>query len=114
MKAALSLRPLFAPWARAFLRKCTRQCCHEVESTRATAALMPSWASEMTSSTPERPRATSLRRNSVQKVAASEGPTSSPSTSRWPSALTPMAKIAATETTRPCRCTLSQVASIQT
>src|SRR4029077_10667667 len=46
----------------------------------ATAALMPSWASEMTSLTPRRPRRLSLRRNSVQKVSASEGPMSMPST----------------------------------
>ena len=39
---------------------------------------MPSCASEMTSSTPFSPRRTSLRRNSVQKVSASEAPMSMP------------------------------------
>ena len=59
-----------------------------------------------TSSTPRSPRRTRPRRNSVQNGAASEGPTSSPSTSRRPRSLTPMAMIAATVTTRPSRCTL--------
>ena len=80
--------------------KCTRQRCQPVASTRVTAALMPSWASEITSSTPSSPRRTSLRRNSVQKVSASEGPTSMPSTSRRPSSLTPTAMITAFETMR--------------
>src|SRR5208283_4124494 len=48
----------------------------------ATAPLRPSWASEMTSLTPRRPRRASLRRNSLQKVSASEGQMSRPSTSR--------------------------------
>ena len=72
-----------------------------VACTLATAALMPSCASEITSLTPRRPRRRSLRRNSVQKVSASEGPMSMPSTSRRPSALTPTAMITATETMRP-------------
>ena len=55
--------------------KWTRQRCQVAFSTLATAALMPSWASEMTSLTPRRPRRASLRRNSVQNVSASEGPT---------------------------------------
>jgi hypothetical protein len=38
-----------------------------VLSTLATAALIPSWASEITSLTPRRPRRASLRRNAVQK-----------------------------------------------
>ena len=54
---------------------------------------MPSWASEITSFTPRRPRRASLRRKAVQKVSASEGPTSMPSTSRRPSVLTPTATI---------------------
>ena len=62
---------------------------------------MPSWASEITSLTPRRPRRVSLRRNSIQKVAASETPISMPSTSRRPSLLTPTAMITATETTCP-------------
>jgi hypothetical protein len=52
--------------------KWTRQRCQEACSTLATAALMPSWASEITSLTPRRPRRASLRRNSVQN--ASSGP----------------------------------------
>src|SRR5262249_11606000 len=67
----------------------------------ATAALMPSWASEITSLTPRRPRRASLRRKSVQKVSASEAPIAMPSTSRRPAALTPTAMITATETMRP-------------
>src|ERR1700748_2173716 len=64
-------------------------------------ALMPSWASETTSLTPRRPRRLSLRRNSVQKVSASEGPMSMPKTSRRPSLFTPTATMTATETMRP-------------
>ena len=60
----------------------------------ATAALSPSWASEMTSLTPRRPRRASLRRKSLQNVSASEGQMSRPSTSRRPSPLTPMAMTA--------------------
>ena len=59
---------------------------------------------EMTSLTPRRPRRASLRRNSLQKVSASEGQMSRPSTSRRPSLLTPMAMTTAMETMRPaCR-----------
>jgi hypothetical protein len=39
----------------------------------ATAALTPSWASEITSLTPRSPRRRGLRKNSVQNVSASEG-----------------------------------------
>jgi hypothetical protein len=67
----------------------------------ATAALMPSWASEITGLTPRRPRRASFRKNSVQKVSASEGPISMPSTSRRPSLLTPTATLTATGTMRP-------------
>src|SRR5262249_2734277 len=42
----------------------------EACSTLATAALSPSWASEITSLTPLRPRLASERRNSVQNVSA--------------------------------------------
>jgi hypothetical protein len=73
-------------------------------NTRATAALMPSCASEMTSFTPRRPRRARLRRKSVQKVSASDAPIAMPSTSRRPSLLTPTAMVTATETIRPaCR-----------
>lgn len=46
--------------------------------TRRMAALRPSWASEMTSFTPRRPRRTKLLRKVDQKVSASEGPMCSP------------------------------------
>jgi hypothetical protein len=64
----------------------TRQRCQVAFINLATAALMPSWASETTSLTPRSPRLSSLRRNSVQKVSASEEPMSMPNTSRRPSA----------------------------
>src|SRR5882672_4434153 len=54
--------------------KWTRQRCHEAFRTLAMAAFSPSWASEMTSLTPRRPRRASLRRKSVQKVSASDAP----------------------------------------
>src|SRR5438874_10401190 len=68
--------------------KWTRQRCHEVFRTLTMAAFSPSWASEMTSLTPRRPRLASLRRKSVQKVSASDVPIARPSTSRLPSPLT--------------------------
>src|SRR5712692_4241048 len=46
--------------------KWTRQRCHVAPSTLATAAFSPSWASEVTSFTPRRPRRASERRNSTQ------------------------------------------------
>jgi hypothetical protein len=70
-------------------------------NTRAIAALRPVWASEITSLTPSRPRLFKLRRNSVQKVSASEGPTQRPTISRRRSVLTAMAIMAATETILP-------------
>src|SRR5713101_4138706 len=81
--------------------KCTRQRCQEACSTLETAAFSPSCASEITSLTPRRPRRASERRNSVQKVSASETPIEIPSTSRRTSALTATATITATETMRP-------------
>jgi hypothetical protein len=66
-----------------------------------TAALMPSWASEITSLTPRSPRRARDRRKSVQKVSASDGPTAMPSTLRRLSALAPTATVTATETIRP-------------
>lgn len=47
----------------------------------------------ITSLTPPSPRRASLRRMAAQKVAASEGPISSPRTSRRPWPLTPIARI---------------------
>ena len=61
---------------------------------------MPSCASEITSFTPRKPRRASLRRNAVQKVSASEGPISMPSTSRRPSLFTPTATMMTTDTIR--------------
>ena len=81
--------------------KWTRQRCQVALRILAIAAFRPSWASEMTSFTPRRPRRASLRRKAVQKGSASEGPMSMPSTSRRPSVLTPTATITATETIRP-------------
>ena len=60
--------------------KCTRQRCQVAFRTLATAALMPSWLSLMTSLTPRSPRRMRLRRNSVQNGSASLGPTFMPST----------------------------------
>jgi len=50
---------------------------------------------------PCRPRRVSFLRKVVQKGSASDGPISSPRTSRRPSLLTPTATITATETMRP-------------
>ena len=58
-----------------------------------------------TSFTPLRPRLVSLRRKPVQIGSASDVPISMPSTSRLPSALTPVAMMTATETMRPPRWT---------
>lgn len=85
MKAKTTLRLFFPAWASAFLWKCTRQRCQDMDRTRAVAALMPSCASLITSFTPLRPRRTRSRRNSVQKGSASEAPMAMPSTSRRPS-----------------------------
>ncbi len=64
------------------------------------AALRPAWASEMTSWVPVSPRAFSERRKAVQKAPSSLSPTANPSTSRCPSAATPVAMTTAWETTR--------------
>jgi hypothetical protein len=71
------------------------------ESTAAMAALMPPWASEMTSSTPLSPRATRERRKAVQAAVSSVVTMSKPTISRVPSALTAVAMTAETLTTRP-------------
>ena len=101
MKAETTRRPFLLACASALRMKWTRQRCQEAPRTLATAAFNPSWASEMTSLTPRRPRRASLRRNSLQNVSASEGQMSRPSTSRRPSPLTPMAMMTAIETMRP-------------
>src|SRR4051794_49073 len=82
MKAETTRRPERPAWASAFLMKWTRQRCQVALRTLATAVFRPSCASETTSFTPRSPRRASLRRNAVQKVSASEGPMSRPSTSR--------------------------------
>src|ERR1700736_693002 len=64
MKAETTRRPLLPACASALRMKCTRQRCQLALSTLATVALMPSWASEITSLTPR----ASLRRKLVQNV----------------------------------------------
>jgi len=54
-------------------------------------AFRPVCASLMTSCAPPRPRAFNELRNAVQNASSSESPTSNPSTSRRPSAVTPVA-----------------------
>ena len=82
--------------------KCVLQRCHEAPpKTVAIAARSPWWASEVTSSTPDRPRATRPRRNESQKAPSSLVPTSMPSTSRLPSALTAVATTTLTWAMRP-------------
>ena len=61
----------------------------------------PSWASEITSLMPLRPRLTKPFKKADQNGSASEGPMPSPMISRRPSLETAMAIIAATETMRP-------------
>ena len=77
------------------------------------AATSPGWASEMTSWTPDRPRATSPRRNANQPAPSSPEATSRPRISRWPSAFTAVAIRACTLTTRPSSRTLTVSASTQ-
>ena len=99
---ATSASALFGTRVSRFRMKCvlqrTRGCgdtpqgCQEAPpKTVAIAARSPWWASEVTSSTPESPRATRPRRNESQKAPSSLVPMSMPSTSRLPSALTAVA-----------------------
>ena len=82
MAAATTVVWLRGTWARAFLMKCTRQRCQVAPARlRAMAASSPSWASEMTSLVPFRPRFASVLRNALQNVSASEGPMCSPTIS---------------------------------
>ncbi len=71
------------------------------------APLSPSWASLMTSRTPDRPRLRSERRKAVQKAPSSESPTARPSTSRSPFAVTPVAMTTALDTTEAPSCALT-------
>ncbi len=80
---------------------CRRHLCQVAPSTWAMASFRPSWASEITSFTPFRPRRLSERRKSIQKGAASDWPTLKPMISRRPSVLAATAIITATETIRP-------------
>jgi hypothetical protein len=82
--------------------KCVRHRCQEAsDRTWAIAALIPPWASEITSSTPDRPRATRPRRNSVHASVDSAVTIPNPMISRRPSRLTAVAITADTFTTRP-------------
>lgn len=65
------------------------------------ASTRPAWASEMTSWTPDRPRAISERRKASQPAPSSAVATSMPRISRCPSALTPTAMSAWTLMIRP-------------
>jgi hypothetical protein len=98
--ATISAEPLGTA-ARTLRRKWTRQRCQAApSSTAAMAFFSPAWASEMTSCTPDRPRVFRERRKAVQNAPSSLSPTSNPSTSRCPSAATPVATTTAWETTR--------------
>ena len=81
--------------------KCTRQRWVVALRIRVTAAFSPLWSSAITSLTPLSPRRARPRRNSVQKVSASDAPIAIPSTSRRPWSLTATATVTATETMRP-------------
>src|SRR5512144_2430152 len=91
----------FGTCASALRVQCTRQRCQVAPRTRTIAAFNPSWASEITSLMPVRPRPFTLFRKSDQKTSASDGPMCRPTISRRPSVLTATAIIAATETIRP-------------
>lgn len=70
----------------------------------AIASTSPAWASEVTSTTPSgplvRPRATRSAKNAFHAAAVSQVATLTPSTSRWPSAFTPVATSTTALTTR--------------
>ncbi len=74
--------------ASALRMKYTLQRCQVALSPLAAAAFRPRCASEITSLTPRSPRRIRLRRNSVQNVSASLGPTFMPMTWRCHSVLT--------------------------
>ena len=95
--------------------KWVRHRCQDASrNTAAIAALMPPWASAMTSSTPDRPRATRDRKNAVQAAVDSAVTMSNPMISRRPSTLTAVAITADTFTTRPLSRTFWVKASIHT
>ena len=93
--------------------KWVRQRCQLApSSTAAIAPLSPSWASLVTSRTPDSPRVTKPRRNPVQLAPSSALPSSSPSSSRCPSALQAVATSTAVLQTRPPSRTFIDSASI--
>src|SRR3954468_14071811 len=98
-------------WPRRSRRKCTVQRCHATPRTWASAALRPGWASLIASSTPIRPRPTSERRNSRQKLSVSAAPTSRPMISRRPVSWTACAMTTHLRATRPPSRTFSTLAS---
>ena len=107
MNAETTRRPLLPAWARALRMKCTRQRCQVARNTRATAALMPSCASEMTSLTPARPRRSEPGAGSRPRRSR---PPRRRSPSRAPHAdavLTATAMVTAAETIRPASRTLT-------
>ena len=102
------------PGAPASQRRPPRSARSGARNTRAPAALMPSCASEITSLTPARPRRSSRRRNSTQKVSAAATPLAMPSTSRRPSVLAATAMVTATETIRPASRTFTTTRDVTT
>ena len=74
--------PLLADMGEQVARmKCMRQRWEVAPRMRVVAAFRPLWSSAITSFTPRRPQ---RRRNSVQKVSASDTPTAMPRISRRP------------------------------
>ena len=85
-----------------FLMKWVRQRCQTAPGkVAAIASFKPGWASDVMRATPERPRAFNPRRKSSHPAPSSDVTTSTPRTSRCPSALTPMAVSVATFTILP-------------
>ena len=72
-KAVAVRRPCLLAWAGRSRMKCTRYLRQVAPRIRVTAALRPLRSSEITSCTPRSPR-----RNSVQKISASEAPITMP------------------------------------
>ena len=74
-------------------------CQAEPWNTSSIALLSPSWASEVTSSTPVTPRALTFLRNASHESWDSVSTTATPSTRRQPSSSQPMAVTTAVEAT---------------
>ena len=93
-------------------RQWVRHRCHDTPGrVAAMASRGPGWSSEVTSCTPDRPRALRLRQNTSQAAPSSPVATSRPNISRCPSLFTPTASSSATFTTRPPSRHLTTVAS---